>query len=43
MIACLRGVSQEGATLASQWPELAILAAWAAGSFLLALRWFRWN
>jgi ABC-type polysaccharide/polyol phosphate export permease len=43
LINALRNVSQEGATLASQWPEMAILAAWAAGGFWLALRWFRWN
>jgi ABC-type polysaccharide/polyol phosphate export permease len=39
----LRAVSLEGASLASQWPELAILAAWGLGSFALALWWFRWN
>jgi hypothetical protein len=39
----LSNVSLEGAGLASQWREIAILAAWAAGSFLVALRWFRWN
>ncbi len=43
LINALRNVSLEGATLASQWPEVAILLAWAVGSFLLALRWFRWN
>jgi ABC-type multidrug transport system permease subunit len=43
LIDALRHISQEGATLASQWPQLAILAAWGAGSFFLALRWFRWN
>jgi ABC-type multidrug transport system permease subunit len=43
LINALRNVSLEGATLASQWPQLAILAAWGAGGFLLALRWFRWN
>jgi ABC-type multidrug transport system permease subunit len=43
LINALRNVSLEGATLASQWQPLAILAAWGAGSFLLALRWFRWN
>ncbi len=39
----LRAVSLEGASLASQWREVSILAAWAAGSFALALRWFRWH
>jgi ABC-2 type transport system permease protein len=39
----LRAVSLEGASLASRWPELCILAAWGIGSFVLALRWFRWT
>ncbi len=39
----LRSVSLEGATLASQWQPMAILAAWGVVSFALALRWFRWN
>jgi ABC-2 type transport system permease protein len=43
LINAVRSVSLEGASLASQWQSLAILAAWGAGSFLLALRWFRWN
>jgi ABC-type multidrug transport system permease subunit len=43
LINALRNVSLEGATLASQWQQIGILAAWGAGSFLLALRWFRWN
>ncbi len=43
LIDALRNVSLEGASLASQWRQLAILAAWATGSFLVALRWFRWN
>jgi hypothetical protein len=38
----LRAVILEGATLASQAGELAILAAWTAGGFLLGARWFRW-
>jgi ABC-type polysaccharide/polyol phosphate export permease len=38
LINALRNVSLEGASLASQWPQLGILAAWGAGSFLLALR-----
>ena len=38
----LRAVSLEGATLASQWPEVVILAAWGSITFILALRWFRW-
>jgi ABC-type polysaccharide/polyol phosphate export permease len=43
LIDALRSVMLEGASLASQWQELAILAAWGIGSFALALRWFRWN
>jgi ABC-2 type transport system permease protein len=43
LIDALRNVSLEGASLASQWVQVVTLAAWAAGSFLLALRWFRWN
>ncbi len=43
LINALRSVSLEGASLASQWLELGILAAWGIGCFVLALRWFRWN
>lgn len=43
LIESLRNVSLEGASLASQWQQLAILIAYAAGTFFLALRWFRWN
>jgi ABC-type polysaccharide/polyol phosphate export permease len=43
LIEALRNVSLEGASLASQWPQVATLAAWAVASFVLALRWFRWN
>lgn len=39
----LRAVMQEGATLASQLPQIGILAAWAVVTFVLALRWFRWT
>jgi ABC-type multidrug transport system permease subunit len=42
LINAMRSVSLEGASLASQWPEMGILAAWGVGSFVLALRWFRW-
>ncbi len=43
LIDAMRSVSLEGATLVSQWPAVCILAAWAVASFVLALRWFRWN
>ena len=39
----LRSVILEGAHLSSQAPHLAILIFWGSISFLLALRWFRWN
>ena len=38
----LRAVMQEGATLASQLPQLGLLAGWSVITFVLALRWFRW-
>ncbi len=38
----LRAVMQEGASLATQLPEIGNLAAWAVVTFVLALRWFRW-
>ena len=43
LIDALRAVMLEGASLASQWPEVAILAAWGLVSFVLALRLFRWS
>jgi ABC-2 type transport system permease protein len=39
----LRAVMQEGATLASQLPQIGILATWAVVTFALALRLFRWT
>jgi ABC-type multidrug transport system permease subunit len=43
LIDAFRAVLLDGASLASQWSQIAILAAWGIGSFVLALRWFRWN
>jgi ABC-2 type transport system permease protein len=43
LIDALRGVTLEGTSLQSLWPQVAILIGWAVGSFVLALRWFRWN
>jgi ABC-type multidrug transport system permease subunit len=43
LIDSLRAVMLEGATLASQFSRIAIMAAWALISFALALRWFRWR
>ncbi len=42
LIDALRAVMQDGAPLMSQWPPIAIMAAWSIASFYLALRWFRW-
>jgi ABC-type multidrug transport system permease subunit len=39
----LRAVILEGSSLTAQALPLALLAAWGGLSFLLALRWFRWN
>jgi len=39
----LRALVNEGASLWSIGPELLVLAAWAAVSFGLALRLFRWR
>lgn len=43
LIQALRNISQEGASFISQWPQCSIMTAWAIVSFILALRWFRWN
>jgi ABC-type multidrug transport system permease subunit len=39
----LRATILEGAPLAAQAGRLAVLALWAAVSFVLALSWFRWT
>jgi ABC-2 type transport system permease protein len=39
----LRSVMLEGATAAALWKEMATLAVWGALSFVLALRFFRWE
>ncbi len=39
----LRAVMLEGLSLTSQWAEVLNLAAWGIVSFVLALRWFRWE
>jgi len=39
----LRANMLEGATLAQVGPELAIIAAWLVGTFVIALRIFRWQ
>ena len=39
----LRAVILEGASLASQWARLVVLALWGGLSFLVGLRLFRWS
>jgi ABC-type multidrug transport system permease subunit len=39
----LRAVMNDGAALWQTWPSLAVLAAWGAGTFWLALKLFRWQ
>lgn len=39
----LRAVMNEGASLASNWPQICIMIAWAVVSFILALKLFRWQ
>lgn len=39
----LRGVMNEGATLWSNWTQIAILLAWLLVSFVVALKIFRWQ
>ena len=43
LIDALRGVVNEGRTLAELLPEVGILTAWGTVSFALALRLFRWQ
>jgi ABC-2 type transport system permease protein len=43
LIDALRAITLEGTPLLELWPQVAILTAWGVGSFLLALRRFRWN
>ncbi|HMP80225.1 MAG TPA: ABC transporter permease [Pirellulaceae bacterium] len=43
LIDSLRAVMNEGATLVSQWHELASMGAWTVGSFVIALLIFRWS
>jgi len=39
----LRANINEGLPLAANWPDVLVMAAWGSVSFLLALRWFRWQ
>jgi ABC-type multidrug transport system permease subunit len=43
LITAMRGVMLEGATLVGLWPQLLLIIAWGATTFLMALRWFRWT
>jgi ABC-type polysaccharide/polyol phosphate export permease len=43
LIDSLRAVMLEGASLASQWPRVAIMLVWGVVCFALALKWFRWQ
>jgi ABC-type multidrug transport system permease subunit len=43
LVDALRGVTLEGASLGEVSGELAILGGWAAGSFAIGLRIFRWR
>jgi len=39
----LRAIILQGASLSSQWSQLAVMALWGGVSFVLALKWFRWS
>jgi ABC-type multidrug transport system permease subunit len=43
VIDSLRAIMLEGASLASLWLPMVVIALYAVVSFTLALRWFRWN
>ena len=43
LIDALRGVTNEGRTLADLLPEIGVLTAWGSLSFALALKLFRWQ
>jgi ABC-2 type transport system permease protein len=43
LINSLRAVMLEGASLASQWQEMGIMAAYGVVTFAIALKIFRWN
>jgi ABC-type multidrug transport system permease subunit len=43
LIAALRAVMLEGASLLSIGPQIGIVSAWGTVTFLLALKWFRWS
>lgn len=43
LIHAIRSVMQEGASLMTLGPELGLILLWTVGTFVLALKLFRWN
>jgi ABC-2 type transport system permease protein len=43
LIDALRAIVNEGASLTSQWREVAILLGWGSSAFAIALKLFRWQ
>jgi ABC-type polysaccharide/polyol phosphate export permease len=43
LIDALRAVMLEGASLLALWKEVGLLVVWCVGTFVLALKWFRWQ
>jgi ABC-2 type transport system permease protein len=43
LIHAMRSIVLEGTSIFSLGADIAIVAAWGCLSFVLALRWFRWN
>ena len=39
----LRATINEGLPLTSSLPDMLVMVVWGSISFLLALRWFRWQ
>jgi ABC-type multidrug transport system permease subunit len=39
----LRAIILQGASLSSQWMQIAVMAIWGGVSFVIALKWFRWS
>jgi len=39
----LRAIILQGASVTSQWSQIAVMAVWGGVSFVLALKWFRWS
>jgi ABC-type polysaccharide/polyol phosphate export permease len=43
LIHALRSVMLEGVSLVALGPEVGLIVGWGGVTFVLALRWFRWN